>query len=255
MNSAVFPAVGHLASQEACRSLRRDTLLSRPQGRRREAKQPGQCPRRRGAYGLCWPLPPHPCSPLTLLLDQKLEEEVDTLAGVALGDFVLVPPQQCQQAYLAAQHGGQGLFLGRVCSEQSQARPPGVMSTVPPSFPALNLFLSRHLVGKAPAQHLTRGSCSRSGKALHLPDPGPLICKSQWSIASDRKLAALLPSLPCVHACTYVLILGALRFFSCLPLYFSSFGCDLLWCSFLCVCPIWGPLMFLKPWVYIFHQI
>lgn len=82
-----------------------------------------------------WPLvasPPPPCSRLTLLLDQKLEEEVDALAGVALGDLILVPPQQRQQAYLVAQLRGHGLFLGRGRSEQSHPWLLGVTSTVPP---------------------------------------------------------------------------------------------------------------------------
>lgn len=60
---------------------------------------------------------------LTLLLRQKLEEEVGALAGVALGDRVHVPPQQRQQADLVAQHRGRGHFLGRAGSVWAVARP------------------------------------------------------------------------------------------------------------------------------------
>lgn len=52
--------------------------------------------------------------PLTLLLENKLHEEVDTKVRVLLCDLVFLPPQQGQHAYLVTQHGWHGLFLGRV---------------------------------------------------------------------------------------------------------------------------------------------
>lgn len=92
--------------------------------------------------------PPPSRPPLTLLLDEKLEKEVDTLAGVAPGDRILVPAEQHQQAYLVAQHGRRGLFLGRAGSERSQARLLGVICTVPPNFPPVSI----HSVGSASAK-------------------------------------------------------------------------------------------------------
>lgn len=89
------------------------------------------------------------------MLDEKLQEEVDALAGVAPGDLILVLAEQHQQARLVAQHGGRGLLLGRAGSEQSQAWLLGDIGAGPPDFPQLSTRRRGPSAGSAARKRLS----------------------------------------------------------------------------------------------------
>lgn len=167
------------------------------------------------------------------MLDEKLQEEVDALAGVAPGDLILVLAEQHQQAGLVAQHGGRGLLLGRAGSEQSQAWLLGDTGAGPPDFPPLSTRRRGPSAGSAARKRLSpRPQGGPSPLWLQCPRPERLVPhRFRWEV---RGVPA---AIPCVRARMRFFLPGAVRFFFYPSLSFGSCDRAVLRCGSLCARP------------------